>query len=99
MTSGRLERDETPDEIRKIWLESLGIELPADESDGVDKLQDLSGVDSVALLEFVVALEQRFGITVEPEWLKLDRLTDVPALADYIRQRSASSRTPPVEGR
>lgn len=89
MTSQRSERDATTDEIRRIWLEALGITLPEDETDDVDRLQDLAGVDSVALLEFVVALEQRFGITMEPEWLKIDRLTDLPALTDYIRQRSA----------
>lgn len=98
MTGERSERDATIDEIRKVWLESLGIELREHEWKGIDRLHQLAGLDSVAVLELVVALEQRFGMTIEPEWLKIDRLTDLPALADYIRQRSAAQARPGPDG-
>lgn len=43
--------------------------------------EDGLGLDSVRLLEVVLACEDRFGVTLEVEALK----TDVPTLGDLVR--------------
>ncbi len=47
-------------------------------------------MDSVAMLQFVVALETAYGVTLDEEWLSIDRLTDLPALAGHLRARIAA---------
>jgi len=79
-------RDVTVEEVRAVLAQSLG--LPEGEGTGAESLHDAFAMDSVALLEFVVALEKRFAISIEEEWLDIEHLLDFPALADYIRQRS-----------
>lgn len=75
-------------EIRGVLLDSLGLDADGDEFKSIEKFHEALALDSVALLTFVVALEKRFGISIEEEWLSLERLVDLPALAAYIGRRS-----------
>jgi acyl carrier protein len=79
-------RDVTVEAVKAVLAQSLG--LPEGEGTGEESLHDAFAMDSVALLEFVVALEKTFSISIEEEWLDMEHLLDFPALADYIRQRS-----------
>jgi acyl carrier protein len=54
------------------------------------------GLDSLAVIEFVAALEKEFGITLEPELLRLDFVSDLPQLARYIEDRAARLPRSPV---
>ena len=83
------EGDVSVEAIRTVLLEAAGVNLPENELGGLNRLHDAIAVDSVALLEFVVALEEKFSISIEPEWLDLERLMDLPRLADYVRGRIA----------
>lgn len=74
----------TIDEVRAVLAQSLGLEAGAA---GGMNLREVSAIDSVAMIEFVVAIEKRFGITIEEDWLDQERLLNLPALADYIAQR------------
>jgi acyl carrier protein len=50
-------------------------------------LEEVAILDSIALLEFVTAVEKEFGLKLEPELLDFDFLRDLPALASHIEQR------------
>jgi acyl carrier protein len=77
-------------EIRRILLEALDLD-PADHGlSSSGSIQDAVALDSVAAIRFVVALESAFGVTVEDEWLSLDRLTDLDSLAAYLRRRMSN---------
>ena len=80
---------DTRDRIQKILDESTSVgdgkvPLPYDR-----KIDEAAGLDSIAVLEFVAAVEKEFGIVIETEFLELDFLRDLPALAAYIERRMA----------
>jgi len=77
--------------IRRVLIEALRLDLSQEELGYSDHLHDLVAMDSVAVIGFIVALEKEFGVTFEPEWLDLERLTDLPTLADYIHRRTTGS--------
>lgn len=79
----------TMDRIRSALIECLGLNV--NEADlGYEQLLDESvGLDSVAALEFIAALEKEFGIQIEPEMLELDKLRRLPQLASYVEARMA----------
>ena len=85
------DKSEVAGEIRRVLIAALGLDLSEDELSYSDNLHELVAMDSVAVIGFVVALEKEFGIRFEPEWLGLQRLTDLPSLVDYVWQRAAGS--------
>jgi len=84
---------DTRDRIRRVFVRSLHLNLSEGDLDYGSKLDESVGLDSLAVLEFVTALEKEFGITMEPELLRLDFIRDLPKLAVYIEDRA--SRLPP----
>jgi acyl carrier protein len=84
----------TLDRIRRVFVESLHLNLRPEDLSYEDKLDEAVGMDSVAVLEFVAALEKEFAITFEPEMLTIDVIRDLKQLAAYVDVRSAR-RTPP----
>ena len=84
----------TMDRIRSVFVRSLHLNLSERELDYEQKLDDLVGLDSLAVIEFVTALEKEFGITMEPELLRLDLVRDLPQLAAYVEDRVAGVRRP-----
>lgn len=73
--------------LRAILVESLELSLPEDETRGVTRLSEIAGVDSMAALAFVEAVEKEFHIAIEPELLELDFIEDLPRLAAYVEAR------------
>jgi acyl carrier protein len=74
--------------LRAIFVESLELNLREDELRGVTRLSEISGVDSMAALAFVAAVEKEFHIVIEPEMLELDFIEDLPRLAAYVEARA-----------
>ena len=85
---------ETMNRIRRVFVESLCLNLKDEELHYENRLDESVGLDSLAVLEFVTALEKEFGITMEPELLRLDFVRDLPRLAAYLEERAA--RLPPL---
>jgi acyl carrier protein len=79
--------------IRQVLIRSLSLNLAEGDLRYTEKLDEVVGFDSLAVLEFLTALEQEFGIRLEPELLDLGTLKDLPALAAQIESRLASGRT------
>jgi acyl carrier protein len=73
--------------IRAIFVESLQLNLLDDELHGVTRLSEIAGMDSMAALAFVAAVEKEFHIVIEPELLELDFIEDLPRLAEYVEAR------------
>jgi acyl carrier protein len=82
----------TMDRIRRVFVESLHLNLREEAFSYEDKLDETVGLDSVAVLDFVSALEKEFGITFEPEMLTIDVVRDLRQLAAYVDDRVARSR-------
>lgn len=80
-------------EIRGIFADSLAIEV---ESPLVDLL-DTGLVDSVTLVELLLELEKRLGVTLPLEELEMEDFRSVARIADLIgRTPSTRERIAPV---
>ena len=73
--------------IRRVFVESLHLNVRDNQVPYEQMLEEVAMLDSIALLEFVTAVEKEFGIKVEPELLDFDFLRDLPGLASYIEHR------------
>lgn len=66
-------------------------EIVAD-ADGLEPESDLfaAGLDSMALMQLLLQLEQVFGLQLEPAEITRDRFRTATSLADYLHHRSAA---------
>jgi acyl carrier protein len=90
---GAASRD-TTDRIRTVFVKSLHLNLSEGDLEYEQRLDEMVGLDSLAVIEFVTALEKEFGITIEPELLQLDFVKDLPQLGAYVEDRMARVRRP-----
>jgi acyl carrier protein len=79
------------DQIRKIIVECLELQLEASEiASDASLTQDL-GLDSSALLELVTGLEESFGFEVDVDDVTEENFRSVAAIARYVREREGSA--------
>jgi acyl carrier protein len=76
---GRIARILSDSIVPGAELESLGPDTPLVEG-GL-------ALDSVSLLELIVAVEESFGVTVEDEDLSLELVATIGSLADFVRRK------------
>jgi acyl carrier protein len=80
-------RKDTMARIRRVFVKSLRLHVREQELPYAEMLEEAAILDSIAVLEFVTAVEREFGISLEPEYLKFDFLRDLSGLASYIDDR------------
>jgi acyl carrier protein len=80
---------DTMDRIRRVFIQSLHLNLREEDFSYEARLDESVGLDSVAVLDFVSALEQEFGITFEPEMLSIERVRNLKELAAYVDARTS----------
>ncbi|MBM3891234.1 MAG: acyl carrier protein [Verrucomicrobia bacterium] len=69
---------------------TLATNIEMDDLSGVKRLDELVGFDSMTSLQWVAALEEEFQLRVPPDKLRLDFLTDLAALVDFVSQAERS---------
>jgi acyl carrier protein len=70
---------------------SNGRAVSADSVDADDNLLELYGFTSLDALEYLLVLEEKFGITFEDDELNDAVLRSASALADYVMAQDARS--------
>lgn len=79
----------TLDEVRDVLVDTLGIQ---ERADGLDAATPLFGampeLDSLAVLELVSALEDRFDITVDDEEFSGEIFETLGSLAAFVAAKS-----------
>jgi acyl carrier protein len=83
---------DTMERIRRVFIESLNLNLREEDFSYETKLDEAVGLDSVAVLEFVTALEKEFGITFESERLTIVLVRDLKELTAYVDERTTRCR-------
>ncbi len=73
------------DRIRKVLAHKLELQIESEAFTAIGRLDEIFGMDSIAVIEFVIGLEQEFGITIPPENLDIEILKDVNKLEAYLR--------------
>jgi acyl carrier protein len=75
-------------EVKATVVETLGIE---DRAEAIDATTPLLGalpeLDSLAVLELIVELERRFGITVEGDELTAEAFATLGTLTEFVTER------------
>lgn len=75
-------RDQILDDIREVFSSTAGVD-PAEVTPEKSITSDL-GIDSMTMLEAVVALEDRFGILIPDDaWARFSTVDD---LVDHLQQ-------------
>jgi acyl carrier protein len=77
------------EQVRTLFADVVGAEPPDDDAD----LIAAGLIDSLALVELLLALEQRIGIEIPMEMLDIERFRTIErlaALVDECREHDAS---------
>jgi acyl carrier protein len=78
---------ETAERLRGTISRALGIPLPDLETD----LVDTGVLDSLALVELLVAVEEEFGIRFAPEELEIERFRSAAALVQLVESHGSAA--------
>lgn len=70
--------------IIKVLINRLELPLQEDDFREMKSLDRLFGMDSIALIEFVIGIEHEFGIVIEPDSLNIETLRDIDTLTAHI---------------
>jgi len=75
----------TLDEVKDLVAETLGI---VDRLDSMNASTGLFGslpeLDSMAVIELVTAIQEKFGLEIEPASLTMDTFETIGALAAFV---------------
>jgi D-alanine--poly(phosphoribitol) ligase subunit 2 len=88
------QQDQMQQRIIEIFSERFDTRL---ESDGVDLLET-GLVDSVKIVELVLEIEQRFGVSLPFEELEIEDFRTVPRLAERIARNTAAGHLTRCDG-
>lgn len=73
------------EDVRDVLVDTLGLEHQADRIDAATPLLgSLPELDSMAVLELMLALEQRFGIEIEGEDVTADVFESLGTLTAFV---------------
>ena len=73
--------------LKHLIVDRLFMKVAPEAMETEASLIDDYGVDSVALLELVVGLEDEFGIQIEDGDFNLQNFESVASLASFVRER------------
>jgi acyl carrier protein len=78
----------TVDHVREVLAESLGLGLRAQSLTAASALLgNVPELDSMAVVNVIVALEQRFGIRVHDDEIGADSFETLGSLAHFVEQK------------
>jgi acyl carrier protein len=66
--------------VRRLLAETLNVEVSSNETD----LIDTGVIDSLALVELLVALEREFEVTIPFDELEIDTFRSVRSIGEFI---------------
>ncbi len=78
------ERDAIERQITKLFLDSLHLEVPSQETD----LLATGALDSMGFVELLVRLEESFGIAISLDTVEIDNFRSIKAIAEFVLVRS-----------
>jgi acyl carrier protein len=73
------------DDVKPVVVETLGLEARADQLDAATPLLGhVPELDSMAVLELMLALEQRFGITIDDDDVTAEVFETLGSLTAFV---------------
>lgn len=77
-------------QIKKMIAERLFLDLEPEDIQDNAPLMETYGIDSVALFELVVGLEDEFGVVMEDVDFQIDTFKTVDSIAVFVEEKQAS---------
>jgi D-alanine--poly(phosphoribitol) ligase subunit 2 len=75
--------------VRAVFVETLNIQVPSEDTDLIDG----GLLDSLALVELLVELEQRFGVDIPLDTLDVDDFRTVRRIGQLIHQNGGGAES------
>ena len=86
-----MNKSEVIDQIKMLIADELDANLTVAEIGESDSLfEDGLGLDSVAIVEFITLLEERFGVQFPDTDLTSEMFRNISSIADFLLQKKAS---------
>lgn len=82
--------NDVQERVQRVLRQSLGLNASREEIAAASSIDQLLGLDSIAMLEFVMALEQEFGLTFDADHLDEELFGDLARLSGHIADRLGS---------
>ena len=73
------------DALKQMLVDRMVLKMNPAEIDESKSLMDDYGIDSVAVLEIIVGIEEKFGIVIEDGDFTLANFRTLTDIANYIR--------------
>jgi acyl carrier protein len=77
---------DTKDRLRKVLIEALRLDRPPEQLPE-EGLREALDIDSVSGLEFLIWVENEFGIQIDDEDLSVQLVDSLNTLAAYVEAR------------
>jgi acyl carrier protein len=89
-------RSQTLAALKEIVIEVTKAKItPAEISDTANLFDDC-GLDSSSVVDLVLALEEKYGITISDEQLEVEIFQNVSILAEFLNRLQAANGAPVV---
>ena len=75
-------------QLAALFADDLHVDVPAADTD----LFATARLDSLGVVELVLELERRFGITIATDDLELDHFRSLNAIAEFVAARVGGGR-------
>jgi len=75
------------DTLKELVIEITQLKTPAAEIPDTANLFNDCGVDSTSLLDLVLAIEERFNITIDERELDIQLFQDLSVLAAFVQSK------------
>jgi acyl carrier protein len=82
--------DDLKSRIKKMIVERLFLDVNPQQIADDAPLMETYNIDSVALFELVVGLEDEFGVVMEDVDFQIDTFQTVNSIADFVKQKQGS---------
>lgn len=75
--------------LKAMIVERLFLNVAPEDIKDDEPLMETYNIDSVALFEVVVGLEEDFGVSMEDDEFNLDLFENVNTIADFVEKKQA----------
>jgi acyl carrier protein len=89
--------DRIKDELKEIIVKKLSVNIAkADIDDAASLYEDGIGLDSIAVVSFIVQIEKTFGFTFEESEISTELFENINTIAGFIATRLNQPAARPV---
>jgi len=74
-------------ELKQLIVERLFLNIAPEDIADDAPLMDTYGIDSVALFEIIIGLEEVYGVTMEDEEFSLELFENVNSIAEFVQRK------------